>query len=456
VTLTVTDGSFTTTATLQLIFTNNRALPVIISSSSAFLYPGQLFSYTITVPAACDPADVPTFAYLGTDGVLNGALPSGLTFDAQTGTISGIYMGERPGDSAGQSDTSSADPLIDGDGVILPEPDRTIRPPLIAICQPFAQRGGSDSSVGTGNDTGTGTVPLNFFFGGPITDPATDIASFSATLNGAFAPDGLITTVYFQYGTTSSYGSTTPVQTQTGNDFQTVSANISSLSANTIYHFRMVAHNIRGTSYGSDRTFTTLTATGPPVVITDPVTFNASFSATLNGTVLPHGLTTNVFFQYGTTTGYGHNTPMLTRNGNIYRDVVANISSLSASTTYHFRIVAINNAGTVYGADRTFTTLHATGPPVVTTNPATNVTSSLATLNGSLDPHGLPTTVFFRWGTTTSYGHTTPTESQTGNTYRNIAANITGLSTHTTYHFRIVATNSAGTRLAGDRTFTTP
>jgi hypothetical protein len=129
---------------------------------------------------------------------------------------------------------------------------------------------------------------------------------------------------------------------------------------------------------------------------------------------------------------------------------------LSASTTYHFRIVAINNAGTVYGADRTFTTLHATGPPVVTTNPATNVTSSLATLNGSLDPHGLPTTVFFRWGTTTSYGHTTSTESQTGNTYRNIAANITGLSTHTTYHFRIVATNSADTKKGADRTFTTP
>ena len=82
--------------------------------------------------------------------------------------------------------------------------------------------------------------------------------------------------------------------------------------------------------------------------------------------------------------------------------------------------------------------------------------SSLATLNGSLDPHGLTTTVSFRWGTTTSYGHTTPVQSQTGNTFRNITANISGLSTHTTYHFRIAATNSAGTRFGGDRTFTTP
>ena len=125
------------------------------------------------------------------------------------------------------------------------------------------------------------------------------------------------------------------------------------------------------------------------------------------------------------------------------------------STTYHFRIVATNSAGTSYGPDRTFTTLSATGPPVVTTNPATNLTTSSARLNGSLNPHGLTTTVYFQYGTTTSYGHTTPMQTQTGNTYRNITANISGLTTHHTYHFRIVATNSAGTRMGSDRTFTT-
>ena len=182
----------------------------------------------------------------------------------------------------------------------------------------------------------------------------------------------------------------------------------------------------------------------------------ASFSATLNGSVDPHGLTTTVYFQYGTTTSYGLTTASQTKTGNTYQNVSANISGLSASTTYHFRIVATNSAGTRYGSDRTFTTLSATGPPVVTTNPATNVTSSSATLNGSLDPHGLTTTVYFQYGTTTSYGHTTPMQSQTGNTYRNITANISGLTTHTTYHFRIVATNSAGTRYGSDRTFTTP
>src|SRR5262249_6712277 len=119
------------------------------------------------------------------------------------------------------------------------------------------------------------------------------------------------------------------------------------------------------------------------------------------------------------------------------------------------RIVTTNSAGTRYGSDRTFTTLPPTGFPIVTTKPATNVATFAATLNGLLDPHGLTTTVYFQCGTTINYGRTTPTQSQTGNTYRNIAANISGLARHTTYHFRIVGTNTAGTRYGSDKTFTT-
>jgi len=288
------------------------------------------------------------------------------------------------------------------------------------------------------------------------TNPATNVASFSATLNGSLNPHGFATTVNFQYGLTTSYGSTTAVQTQTGDTLRSISANISGLLASHIYHFRIVATNSFGTTFGSDMTFTTLSATGPPVVTTNSATFIASFSATLNGSLDPHGLTTTVHFQYGLTSSYGFTTGPQSHSGNTYVNVSANISSLTANTTYHFRVVASNSAGTRFGNDRTFTTLTATGPPVVTTNPATNVSSSSATLNGSLDPHGLTTSVNFQYGTTTSYGHTTTMQSQTGNTYRNITGNISGLTTHTTYHFRIVATNSGGTRFGSDRTFTTP
>ena len=288
-----------------------------------------------------------------------------------------------------------------------------------------------------------------------ITVAATNVASFSATLNGALNPYGLTTSVSFQYGTTTSYGLTTPVQTQTGNTVRNVSANINNLNASTVYHFRIVTTNSGGTHFGGDRTFTTLSATGAPVVTSNPGTFIASFSATLNGSLDPHGLTTTVHFRYGTTTSYGLTTAPQSQSGNTFRNITANISGLSPSTVYHFRARATNSAGTTFSSDRTFTTLSATGAPVVTTNPATNVTSSSTTLNGSLDPHGLTTNVYFQYGTTTGYGHATPMRSQTGNTFRNISANISGLSAHTTYHFRIVATNSGGTRFGGDRTFTT-
>jgi sugar lactone lactonase YvrE len=81
--LTVTDGAITAVATLQLTFTADPTLPVIISSGTAFLVPGQFFTYTINVQAACD--EVTTLALLGT-------LPTGLTFNGIE-TISGIYSG---------------------------------------------------------------------------------------------------------------------------------------------------------------------------------------------------------------------------------------------------------------------------------------------------------------------------------------------------------------------------
>ena len=134
-----------------------------------------------------------------------------------------------------------------------------------------------------------------------------------------------------------------------------------------------------------------LPANGPPIVTTNPAGFIASFSATLKGSLNSDGLSTTFHFQYGTTTSYGLTTAPQTQTGDTSRPVSANINSLAAHTTYHFRIAASNTAGTRYGSDRTFTTLSMTGFPVVTTNPAANVTASLARLNGTLNPHGLST-----------------------------------------------------------------
>src|SRR5207302_2063850 len=188
------------------------------------------------------------------------------------------------------------------------------------------------------------------------TNSATNVTSSSATLNGSVNPNGLTTSVHFEYGLTTSYGLSTASHNYTGNTTQNVSANITGLSPITTYHFRLVATNSGGTRHGSDRTFSTLAPTGAPGVTTNSATNVASFSATLNSSVYPHGLTTTVYFQYGTTTGYGHTTSPRTRTGNTYQNVSASISGLAASTRYHFRIVATNSTGTTYGSDRTFTT----------------------------------------------------------------------------------------------------
>ncbi len=255
---------------------------------------------------------------------------------------------------------------------------------------------------------------------------------------------------------TNSSFSTYVAGYQTLNVGNATSRSVTGLNASTTYYYRVRAYNGAGTSGNSNViSVTTLGHMGPPVVITNLATLIASFSVTLNGSVDPHRLPTTVYFQYGTTTGYGLTTAIQSKTGNTYQNVAGNISGLTANTTYHFRIVATNSAGTRYGSDRIFTTLSATGPPVVITNPATYIASFSARLHGTVDPHGLTTTVYFQYGTTTGYGLTTAIQSKTGNTYQNVAANISGLTASTTYHFRIVATNSAGTRYGSDRTFTT-
>src|SRR5438034_9127857 len=98
----------------------------------------------------------------------------------------------------------------------------------------------------------------------------------------------------------------------------------------------------------------------------------------------------------------------------------------------------------------------AASKPVVTTGNASSITETSATLNGTVNPKGRSTTARFEWGLTTSYGNSTPDQTMgSGNVAVPAAANISGLTSGTAYHFRIRATNSAGTSFGTDNTFTT-
>ncbi len=97
------------------------------------------------------------------------------------------------------------------------------------------------------------------------TDLPSNIASNSATLNGTVNANGLNTTAWFEYGTTSnSYPNKLSTQTVSGSGDTAVSIDISGLSAETTYYYRIVAQNSEGTTYGSEISFTTLTTTPIP------------------------------------------------------------------------------------------------------------------------------------------------------------------------------------------------
>src|SRR5262249_24537456 len=127
---------------------------------------------------------------------------------------------------------------------------------------------------------------------------------------------------------------------------------ISNLNPLTAYHYRLVASNAAGTSYGADAQFTT--TAGSPLVRTEPRTNRILKGAALHGTVNPQGDNTYYQFEYGPTASYGTSVPLPSEFVGSGVQPVAlsrSISSLHSETTYHYRIMAANGKGISYGGD---------------------------------------------------------------------------------------------------------
>jgi phosphodiesterase/alkaline phosphatase D-like protein len=284
-----------------------------------------------------------------------------------------------------------------------------------------------------------------------VTGGAGGISSTTAILTGSVNPNGRPTTAFFEYGTSTSYGSRTASQNGgAGTSATNVSAQVTGLRAGQTYHFRLVAASDGGTSHGTDQRFT---AGSAPSVSTASASSVSTTGARLNGRVNPNGHGTTWQFEYGTSASYGASTPAHgAGSGTGTANVSASLSGLVPGTTYHFRLVASNSSGTTAGGDQTFTTV---ATPVVATGSA-GVGVTTATLNGTVDPKNQTTTWYFEYGTTTGYGSRTPGQRADANTgSRAVSTGVSNLAPGTTYHFRIVATSSTGTSRGADVAFTT-
>jgi hypothetical protein len=194
-----------------------------------------------------------------------------------------------------------------------------------------------------------------------VTAAASSPTQTSATLNGTVNPNGgTVSDCHFEYGTSTSYGPSVPCSLLPGSGESpvAVSAALESLSANTTYHFRIVATNAGGPSLpGADQTFTT--PPNAPTVVTEKASSITQTTATLNAIVNPNeGMVSACKLEYGTSASYGSSVSCTPSpgSGNSAVAVSASLGSLSANTTYHFRIVATNPGGAHSGGDEAFTT----------------------------------------------------------------------------------------------------
>lgn len=199
----------------------------------------------------------------------------------------------------------------------------------------------------------------------------------------------------------------------------------------------------------------------PPSVSTAAATATTSSGTTLNGTVNPNGQQTQYGFQYGPTSGYGHETLVTSAGaGTTPIALSATLGSLASGSTYHFRIIAISSAGTSVGSDLTFTTSGTapgpSAPPTATTGPASGVGQAAATLSGSVNPKGQAASYVFEYGPTTNLGFQAGSVGAgSGSAAVAAKAVVADLQPGTTYHFRLVASSRGGTALGVEQTFTT-
>jgi parallel beta-helix repeat protein len=210
-----------------------------------------------------------------------------------------------------------------------------------------------------------------------VTAAATSVTSTSARLNGSVAPNGSRTITGFQWGTSTSYGSSQAGSPSSISAFArttSVSTTISGLKCGTTYNARIAAQNSYGLRVGANVVFTTTACATTPPPSPTPVAPTASTSApssiaqtqaTLRGSATAGSATATLGFDYGTSTAYGSTvgaTPGSIAAGTGSTSISASLGGLACGTTYHYRARAASSAGTAVGSNQSFATAACSTP----------------------------------------------------------------------------------------------
>lgn len=288
------------------------------------------------------------------------------------------------------------------------------------------------------------------------TSSATNITYTSATIGGNVTSDGgaTVTERGIVYST-SQNPTTSNSKKVSGSGTGAFSVNLTGLTNGTTYYARVYAVNSKGTSYGSQVSFTTVSYTTPSVT-TASVNNISDITAIAGGNITSDGglSVTERGVVYSTSQN-----PTTASNkvssGSGLGVFSVTLSNLQEGTTYYVRAYAKNSKGTSYGSQVSFTT-KLFFLPEVTTSSVMNISYTSATIGGNVTSDG--GTAIIERGvvySTTQNPTTSSSKMISGSGIGTFNCNLTNLHDGTVYYARAYAVNKKGTSYGEQKLFTT-
>jgi hypothetical protein len=325
--------------------------------------------------------------------------------------------------------------------------------------------GGATSINVAASGAGINTIPS------VSSGAASSVTQSSATVAGTITANGCsaITAYGIEYSTTVGFpngtGTAVPSSNLSGGNF---SSDLVGLAQGTTYYYHAYATNGGGTGYGTEQSFTTTTPN--PAISTTALTVFGDIcinttagpnSFTINGTNLTTADVTVAAltgFTYSTTAGGTYTTTLtLTQPGGTYTQEVFVKFDPAAVQSYNGNIV-VNGGGIAAPVNVAASGAGINSTPTVTSGSASAITTSSATVAGTITANGCSGVSAYgiEYSSTAGFPNGTGTAvASTNITGGNFSSDLSGLTASTIYYYHAYATNGAGTGYGAEQSFTT-